>query len=867
VVKDPSAVQVRFALCFPDAYEIGMSHLGLRILYSQLNRDPRIWAERAFSPMPDMERQLRERSIPLTTLESGTPLAQMDVLGFSLQHELCATNLLQMLDLAGLPLRAADRGDDAPLVLVGGPAASSPEPIAPFIDAVALGDGEELAGQVALTWVEARRGGADRAEALAILSRLPSVYVPARATLELDAASGRMVVMGDIDGTPSPLARAAWIADLDAYPFPDDGPVALTEAVFDRAMIEIARGCLGGCRFCQAGMIYRPARERRPDEVLRCLLAQTELGGYDEASLTSLSTADYSQVVPLVREVAARLGERNVALSVSSLRAHGLDQELTEALARVRTSSLTLAPEAGSQRLREVINKNITEAEIIRGARAAISSSRRRIKLYFMIGLPTETEDDLRAIIELAIKIRDAVAGRGRRQASIAVAASTFVPKPHTPLQWCRAIGPDEVRAKHQMLYDALKPARIELRTHDVRLSMLEAILSRADRRAADLIEAAYRAGARFDGWDEHFDDDAWRVALESWPIDPADLRREIPLEARLPWDHLAMGPSIGFLKREHRRALAARATPICFRPDPEGGLVCNHCGLECDLEAEARRQESLRLDGEALSEPPLNSVGVEQRGQEDGAETPERDDSNSSPEPAVGRVAAPVQVRLRLVVQKRGALMMLGHLDTLRMLARLLRRAGLVLAYSQGFHPKPKLSMAAPLTLGLAGLAEVVDLTLEDPPAEAEALRRLIELSPEGLVPLALRRLGQQEPGAASSVIAAELLVCSGELPPDLDRLAAEILARPRLEVERPKKGAIDLRPSLLSLAPFEDPERLAALGLSLELPAMLARASLNRGPSIRPEDLCAWLGLDLLMTRVYRLALLAGPKLERLE
>lgn len=823
--KSTEDVDLRVALCFPDAYEIGMSHLGMKVLYSRLNSEPRIWCERAFTPLADMERLLRERGLPLTTLESGTPLAEMDILGFSLQHELSYTNVLLMLELGGLPIRAEERGEDAPLVLVGGPAASHPEPLAPFIDAVALGDGEELALQIAASWREARREGLTRDASLARLAELPAVYVPALASLEIDETSGRLVVSGEA----TVLATAARIPNLADYPFPTDTPVALTEAVFDRAMSEISRGCGCGCRFCQAGMIYRPVRERSPEDILSCLLGQVSQGGFDEASLTSLSSADYSQIGPLIKDVAEQLGDRNVALSVSSLRAHGLDREVSEALARVRTSSLTLAPEAATQRLRDVINKNITEEEIISGARAAITRSRRRIKLYFMIGLPTETEDDVRAIAELARRIRDAIAGRSKRRASITVSASTFIPKPHTPLQWCATASREEVLWKQGMLRRLLAPMRIEARFHDIRLSIVESILSRGDRRAGDLLEAAYEAGARFDGWDDLFNERAWNHAFEQWELDPGSWLTELPLGARLPWDHLATGPSASYLAREHRRALSARTTPPCLRHDGGAELVCNHCGLDCDLEQETSKLERQRVEAESMSER--------------AGERREQGDEES---------------RFRLIFAKRGALAMLGHLDTVRLFSRLLRRAGLRLAYSRGFHPKPKLSLAVPLPLGMAGLAEVMDFGLVDPPPPELVLERLVALAPAGLTPKSLRALAPGEPGAAKAVTGAEILLSSPELTDDAERLVAEILARPHLLVERKKKKESDVRAALLELEVVRDATRYA--DLEIPTPAIRARIVLGHGATIRPEELASWMGIDPMGVRAHRIALLTG-------
>lgn len=830
VVKDPASVEVRFALCFPDAYEIGMSHLGLRILYSRLNSDPRIWCERSFAPMADMESALRRASLPLTTLESRTPLSDLDVLGFSLQHELCITNVLLMLDLGGVPLRASDRRDNDPLIVAGGPTACHPEAFAPFFDAFALGDGEELAGQIATTWVTSRNGGATRNQALEELDQIPSVYVPGLADVEEDRLSHRLVVIG---GT---RAKASRIDDLNAFAYPSDGPVPITEAVFDRAMVEIARGCGGGCRFCQAGMVYRPVRERDPRAIMDCLQQQLVHGGYDEASLTSLSTADYSQIGPLLKSASQRLSDQRVALSVSSLRAHGLDESLTEALAAVRTTSLTLAPEAATQRLRDVINKNITEDDIIRGAQASMIYSRRRLKLYFMIGLPTETDDDVESIAALAGRIQRAVAGRSKRRLALTVSASTFIPKPHTPLQWCEAIGREEVLYKHKVLKSLLKPLRIEGRFHDVKLSVLEAILARADRRAADLAESAYRRGARFDGWDEHFNVDAWRAALDEWGVDPDLLRAPIPLDARLPWDHLDVGPNPAYLRREYRRALASKTTSPCLRirADGEGELVCHKCGVDCDLEAERGRYETRAQSANAIA--------------------PQAAEAQTPTEPSAARY--------RLIIEKRDRLIWLGHLDTVRLLTRLFRRAGASLTYSKGFHPKPKLSFASPLPLGMAGLGEVVDVTLDEAPTPVEPatlLEAMQRLSPRGLNIKELRPLQDAEPAATRSLVGAELLVVSREFPDDLERRLEAAISSERLEVDRPKRGLVDLRQALINLQPCLDHELLAIDGESAR--GVLARVALGQGPSIRTEDLLAWSGWENGSCRAYRLKLLRDP------
>jgi radical SAM-linked protein len=472
-----------------------------------------------------------------------------------------------------------------------------------------------------------------------------------------------------------------------------------------------------------------------------------------------------------------------------------------------------------------VINKNITEEEIFAGAIAAVTSSRRRLKLYFMLGLPGETEDDVLAIADLCLRLQASLRAARGGKVGLTLAISTFVPKPHTPLQWCGTLPVEEVRARQDRLRATLVRTGVEVRPHDARLSMLESLLARADRRAGDVVEAAYREGARFDGWDDLFEEGAWKRALAKWDGDPDLLRGPIPLDARLPWDHLRAGPSRTYLEREYRRAMAARPTSPCLRLDEAGGLSCNGCGLECDLDEHLRQLERTRASAE---------------------------------ERATSIRAQPDPVRYRLLFSKGGDQVFVGHLDTMRLLARLFRRAGAPLCYSQGYHPKPRLSFAAPLPLGVAGLAEVADLVLEAS-VEANLLERLRELAPEGLELTSLRRLEPGERGAAKSLMAADLLIASAQLPSDLSASTTELLARESLLVERRKRGTIEVRPLLLDLTPCEDGELLERLGLSP--PAIRARVALGGSGSIRPEELLSMLEVSDKEAEVYRLALLTDP------
>src|SRR4051812_40849422 len=516
VRKDWSAIEARVCLAFPDVYEIGMSHLGTKILYSVLNKTAGIACERAFAPWVDMEGELRKRGLPLLTLESARPLTDFDVIGLSLQYELTYTNVLAILDLAGIPLRAAERGDEHPLILCGGPTATHPEPLAPFIDAFFLGEGEEKLPPLCLELAELKRAGVPRRERLIRLAEKYPLYVPELYATERDAETGFIVVGAPLDPRVPARPRRVWVADINRFPFPDDSPLPYAEAIFDRMAVEVARGCTEGCRFCQAGMIYRPVRERDPVQVVDTLLAGVKKGGYDETSLTSLSTADYSCVTPLVKTAMAKLRDEKVSLSVSSLRAYGLNDDLLAEMATMRAGGLTFAPEAGTQRMRDVITKNVTEDDILESAHRVFSRGFSRMKLYFMIGLPTETDEDVRGIIETAARVQ-AIGHRHLRAARVTASVSTHVPKPHTPFQWAAMDSEEETARKQTLLAEEARRRRVDLKMHGNQQSHLEAIFSRGDRDTAELLERAFRLGCRFDSWDDQLRMDLWDRAMEDW--------------------------------------------------------------------------------------------------------------------------------------------------------------------------------------------------------------------------------------------------------------------------------------------------------------------------------------------------------------
>jgi radical SAM family uncharacterized protein/radical SAM-linked protein len=762
--KDWSAVEARVCLAFPDVYDIGMSHLGFKILYKILNDDPRTLAERAYAPWIDMEAQLRSRGVPLLSCESARPLREFDVVGFSLQFELTYTNVLSMLELGGVPLRSDARGDDDPLVLAGGPTATHPEPIAPFLDAIVIGDGEERTTEVALAWARAKRDGVPRAERLRALARLKGVYVPSLYATRVDSDTGFTVVSGALAAdAPMPVVRT-YVEDLNKFPFPDDSPIGGPEAIFDRMSIEIARGCTEGCRFCQAGMIYRPVRERDPEQIVNAVVSAVKKSGYDEASLTSLSTADYSCIAPLVKKVVDALAPKKVSLGVSSLRAYGLDENVLDDVARVRATGITFAPEAGTQRMRDVINKNVTEEQLMQTAERVFSRGWKSMKLYFMIGLPTEEEEDVREIARVGGRAR-AIGKRLKKELNaggppkVTVSVSTHVPKPHTPFQWCAMDTPSVVRRKQGWLNQEARTVGVELKVHDSETSWLEAVFARGDRTLAPVLERAYRAGARFDSWEDQKKMSVWEDAFRAEGIDPALYLGTIPATARLPWDHIDVGLEEGFLLREYRKALKNRLSLPCGKvagafvhatnlqdaTADERKLVCYDCGVACDLSA-MREQRLVYLRKLGSDEPRPAS--------------PPREVRTDRPRAMPPRQVQGAARRYRFVYEKLGPSAFLSHLDVIRALPRSFRRLELPLFYSQGFHPKPDMKFGPALSLGVASLCEVVDMKIAadlDPTALLDALS---EGAQSGLRFVGGAELGLDDPGITRVVDVARYVV-----------------------------------------------------------------------------------------------------------
>lgn len=582
--KDSAAVLCRIALAMADVYEVGMSNLGLKILYEILNRRDDVAAERVYAPWLDMEEEMRRRGVPLFSLETFQEISSFDVIGFSLQYELLITNTLNMLDLAGIPLHAAERAEAHPFVIGGGPCVYNTEPIADFFDFFVLGDGEEIVAEVCdalIAWKKAgrpdgRRGFLRRA------ARIPGVYVPSFYAPEYDAA-GMFTGLRVLDEAASPQIYRRVAKDLDATPFLEKPVVPYLGIVHDRLMLELFRGCTRGCRFCQAGMAYRPVRERRPETLKSLARTLFDSTGYNEMSLTSLSSADYSCLSPLVDALLADTEGERVSFSLPSLRIDSFSVDIAERLQQVRKSGLTFAPEAGTQRLRDVINKNVTEDDLLHSVRTAFEQGWKAVKLYFMMGLPTETDEDIVGIAELAQKVVDCYKEvKGKHGVKVTVSVSCFVPKAYTPFQWFAQVPQEEFERRQRLLKESIRDRAIVFHYHDARASVLEGALSRGDRRLSAVIETAWRNGAKFDGWTDQFKDEVWKDAFCRCGVAPEFYsRRTRDLDEPLPWAHTSPGVSEDFLRREWRRAEEAALTHDCRRETCTGCGVCPKLGCE----------------------------------------------------------------------------------------------------------------------------------------------------------------------------------------------------------------------------------------------------------------------------------------------
>ncbi|MFH1561967.1 MAG: TIGR03960 family B12-binding radical SAM protein [Nitrospirota bacterium] len=694
--KDLSKVEVKVALAFPDVYEVGMSHLGLKILYSLLNARDDIVAERVYAPWFDAEEVMRKNSLPLFSLESRIPIKEFDMLGFSLQYELSYTNILNMLDLAQIPLLSSSRDNQFPLIIAGGPLAFNPEPLAEFIDLFCIGDGEEVILELIEAYKQNRHK--PRLDLLVALSQIEGVYVPALYQVDYYEDGKIKEFSSKIPRVPEKIKKRI-VNDLDKTSFPTDQIVPYMNIIHDRASLEIQRGCTQGCRFCHAGIVYRPIRERS----VSCLLNQANevisKTGYEDLSLGSLSTSNYSSILDLVNSLQAQFGTC-VSLSLPSLRINPLIPDISDILAKIKRTGITLVPEVGTEKMQKVINKRVNIEELTTYIENIFYSGWKSVKLYFMIGLPLEDYSDLDGIIEIIYKLNKLT--KGRRNLKISL--SSFVPKSHTPFQWTAQLPEEELVARQRYILSKLPKRGIEVSWHETNLSFLEAAFSKGDRRIGKVLLKAYQLGCKFDGWNEYFDFDKWQKAFQISEIDPAFYaNRPRELEEMLPWDHIDCGVTKDYLWQEYQKAIAGAETPDCKQTKK-----CNQCGLEKECSSIPSPKSPIPNPKSKIQNPKF--------------------------EKAESKKQTERKVSVRIEFTKEGNTKYISHLDLMRVLMRAINRANIPIAMSQGFSPHPKLSLSHALAVGIASQAEYADLDLYRPMKLDELIANFNQVLPEGI-------------------------------------------------------------------------------------------------------------------------------------
>lgn len=696
IKKDPDRVKLKFALVFPDLYEIGTSHFGLQILYSILNKKKEVCAQRVFSPGIDMEEYLRALRIPLMSLETKIPVCDFDLIGFSILYELNYTNILNILDLAGIPFYSSQRDDSYPLIVGGGPCTCNPEPVADFFDIIVVGDGENVILEIADTWLKFKENQNNGKESLLkLMSKIEGVYIPAFFKPEYDGNGIQTLRPKYSNYTKVTRAIAK---NLDTLPFPDAPIVPYGKPVHDRLRLEVARGCTRGCRFCQAGMIYRPVRERSMETLLG--LSEKALGktGYEDISLLSLSTGDYECIIPLMQRMMEKCETRHIAVSLPSLRAGTLTPELMSLIKKVRKTGFTIAPEAGTQRLRKFINKNISEKEIIETVQDSFDLGWQVIKLYFMIGLPSERKEDIQGIVDLVKKLRKIKVHKGKF-GKINVSVSTFIPKPHTPFQWEPQLSLNEAKERINWIKSNLKMPGIRFKWQNPETSMLEGLFARGNRQLSRLLVSAHKKGCKFDGWSDRFDFRLWQEACEDTGVEIDYFnRRKRDIDEPLPWDHIDTKVSKDFLKEEREKAENLESTGDCRRGDCKGCGVCDFEIIEPIVFESFKKQKSVKIE---------KSENKFYR-------------------------------KLKVSFSKTGKAKYFGHLELVNIMFRAIKRADIEIKYSQGFHPKPKVSFEDPLALGIESEIENMYFAVSHLIKSEEVVQRLNKQLPEGLEILA---------------------------------------------------------------------------------------------------------------------------------
>lgn len=778
IVKRRESVKSHVALAFPDVYEIGMSYVGFQLLYHILNKHPDIWAERVFAPWPDMEERLRATKTPLYSLESFTPLSEFDVIGFTLQYELTYTNILNMLNMANIPIHSKERKAGHPFIIGGGPCSCNPEPLADFVDAFLIGDGEEASVEIVRTIQQGKAQGKPRDEILYDLTRIQGVYVPAFYEAHYDD-KGTLLETRPIRPDVPEVIRTRIVNNLKIDYYPDKPIVPLIEVTHDRLSIEVMRGCSEGCRYCNAGMIYRPVRERNARDVLEQMHRGLENSGYNEVSFLSLSISDYSRLTDLMAVSRKMLSGTQVNVSFPSMRLDSFNEEIAAFVSEVRKSGFTFAPEAGSERLRQVINKNITEEDLFRSVEIALQNGWKAIKFYFMIGLPTETDEDVAEIARLIHRLVKMSKQYGRVQFNLSI--SPFSPKAHTPFQWERQASVDEIWHKVDVLKRHLgRERRVRLTWRDPRISFVEGFLGRADRRMGRVIQEVWQKGGKFDGWAEYFNYDLWLETLHKYGFDPETLIAEIPEETTLPWEHIDKGVSKRFLLKERHKAYQQQTSQDCK------SATCLACGLQrkgafaelVDCYKIDRKNPQPNLDLDSVQAPDIPKYETAEQG----------------------------FVRFRVQFTKQDYAAYLSHLDLARVLERAFRRARIPVIYSQGFNPRPKISFGQPLALGVQSKAEYFDVEISTD-FSGDLKRLLNPHLPDGLRIVKVRPIHDKASSLSQIINAAEYEIHFQQHPlseDEVDRRLRKIRRTRSLMIEHFSKGRmkpLDIRPFIDSI------------------------------------------------------------------